>query len=648
MKRILLTTIGLGIVLSTALAVYFVCTTNQRYDDTFTDQEKRNLQNIEAWLSTGANPESVHLAIALSEDGLSRALAQLNGVRAASDTLGGLDLEITGTQVDIQPGYLQLSLSLEVTHHEMPFPVTFTAQGVLLVSGVDIEPGRAGVSHAHYQIAIREVRAKLGKGLSTFQSIGWARKILASHVAKRFAESLRFSLPIDFPIDLGLGFYRSMTHKTEHGEFQIQYRMSEPQLTADSAIHVVPSIPTRDAIWFLGAIATKEDVDDILRGVHRPQPGEPQAEIHALRRSVARLVDNFPALNEDIAIYVNAEFFHTALKAFNNLSEEHRRIDAQLTARREFITKSFKKRGLVGSGGYSIRFLDDKSLSGTVFLSPLTATWTDGTGLSLSGDVKVTAKAGIEIHIDPFIGGGFKTPLMINGSTTVPLKVQLDSRHISLQDGTTAAVIGPAISCVRFPLRLEAGGTIPFGAITDQFVGKEQLDPQIIMSSDVHWSRLAAKGQKGILQFDDDYWAGFRIVPKNVIAHVGGYKFIAQTDSLLAKGKRPKPALNSKQRESIKDIWKSRVEQTCLEARPPTYLFAGLEFGPNNVLVKSLGALASGANLAGEIVALPWNVLETSVTDPKRALGKLKTELDEVVSGTEESIKDILSVIGVR
>ena len=279
-------------------------------------------------------------------------------------------------------------------------------------------------------------------------------------------------------------------------------------------------------------------------------------------------MNEFPTPNADVAIYANASLFDKGIESLNRLSIEQRTINVKLVSKEGYLVEDYKEADVVGRGGYSIQFRDDKSMTGSVQLPTLSATWSEGSGLTLIGNMQVRATARLRLHIDPYIGGGFHTTFGVDGSATLPVRIALDARHISLDDGTTAAVIGPSIRCVQFPIKFESGGDLKLGIVSYEYLGERQPSPEILMSSRILWTRLAKKGKNGILYFQDNHWIGFRIVPESVASGTKGYRFFGRLESRLKSGERPGIAAMELKKDKIKQRWKSEVQTKCPKNRP--------------------------------------------------------------------------------
>ena len=607
------------------------------YSDEMVAAEVRNLRTIERLVSSGSNPESVDLAIGLSEDGLSKALEALQGVTATSEAIDGLVLKIIRSRIEIEPGYIQVFLSINASREGLPIDATLNARGVFLVHSMDFGSSGSDLPQVHYRIGIREIGVELGTGIFSLQTRHWVNDLISSNLTKTFVESLQFSMPLHFPTDFELGFSREESQSLDDGHFTIRYSMPESRLADRQAVRLVPGIPTRDGLWFLASITADEDSgtsrEDFL---DENEPSKSQLE--RLRSRVAEMVAGFPNLDNDVAVYANAKLFDAAVNAFNELTPDQRRINAQLISREGKLIEEIDKVDLVGEGGYYVDFRSDESLTGSAQLSKLRSTWTEESGLTLSGHIDVKAEADFNLHIDPYIGGGFNTSIGINGSTKVPLKLRLDARHIDSDDGSTAVVIGPVIECRSFPIELRNSGLVPFGVITHEFIGDEQPKPQIIISSDVIWTQIVAKGQEGALIFDSSYWAGLHVIPVSVMTGASGYRFFANIDPSVSVGVPPETQSNPAQRKSIEEAWKREVQPSCPEEKDVVFLFAGEDFGPNNEIVKALRAIADSVGKAGEILKISWDRVETVVKSPKEA----PRIAGEVINDTVEEGKRVL------
>ena len=642
-RLVIATVLALVVGLGVSVAAHFFKISSAQYATSLNELELQSLQIQEAWLSSGAAPESVDLAIGVSENGLSKSLKSLQGVKATSYLVEGVILEIAETNVDISPGNIDLTLSIRVQQKGTSVSATFRAQGVLLVESIETDKQKFGASSANYRIAIREVNAELNLGLLSIRTFRLVNQVMAFHAAKEFSESLRFSLPIDIPVHPDFSVSSTKTEKTDHGEFKVHYNFTNPRLFSNTIVSIVPSIASSDALWFLSEARNSPEptgIDSMSGGSNSMH------EIEEMRSRVANLVSEFPTTNADVEIYANSSLFEKAIESLNGLSIEQRTISAELVSKEGYLVEDYKEADVVGRGGYSIQFRDDKSMTGWGQLPTLTVAWSEGSGLTLTGNMQVRAKARLRLHIDPYIGGGFHTNLGVNGSATLPFMVVLDARRISLDDGTTAAVIGPSIKCIQFPVKFESGGDLKIGIISYEHLGERQPNPEILMSSHILWTRLAKKGKSGILHFHDDHWMGFRIVPESVRSGTKGYRFLGRLESSLESGRRLETAEMESQKERIRQRWKSEVQTECPKDRPNEFLFAGHQFGPNNTIVKGLKVAGASLELSGKAVELPWNVMKTIITEPTNTFKVVGKELEDVGKKVEKVIKKIGDFLG--
>ena len=261
MRRILIPLSIAGILLALVLSLvgYFFHISAARYNTSLAAQELKSLQTLESWLATGANPDSVDLAIGLSEDALSRALQSLRGVNGKTTSIEGVVLEVSDARVELHPKNIRLFLSLNAHREGSSANITVNAQGVLLVDRVEVTENGSIASRAHYRIGIREVSTELNLGLVSFRTLGIVNEVVASHAAKEFSESLRFSMPLHIPARVNLDFPKTEEIETGLGKFTIKYEMSEPAILIDAALHIIPSIPTSDAVWFFVMAKTQRD-----------------------------------------------------------------------------------------------------------------------------------------------------------------------------------------------------------------------------------------------------------------------------------------------------------------------------------------------------------------------------------------------------
>lgn len=598
--------------------------------------EIRHLATIEKLLASKPSPNSVPIAIGVSQNALSKAFKNLEGSEASTDAVGGLVLKIVETRLEIEPGHIQLSLSLDASPKGLPVVATLNARGVLLFDQIALPSTTLDTARAHYTIGIREITATVRRGTFSLPTRYWINRLIASNLGKVLAESFKISIPIHLPKPFTIGFSQEKRQVGDHGSFTIKYSMPNSVLTDRDTIRIIPAIPSDKSVWFLALFSP---VDGKRPAEYQLDEDNSTSRLQQLRRRVAKLVADYPQLNEDVALYANVSLFETIVANFNGLTPDKRQVTAELISKEGYLAHDFKSDKVLGRGGYSAAFQSDGSLSGSATISPLRSTWTPGSGVTLDGRVNVRARSRVKLHIDPYIGSGFTTTVGIEGSATVPLRVRLDARHVDVGDGRSAFAIGPVIECHRFPLRLENNGFIKFGIITQEFVGKEQPNPLIVTSSDMIWSQLLKTDKENALRFNADYWAGLRVTPVKAVADDRGYRFFSTITTSIST-RRPsilRPVIDI---ESIATRWKREVQPQCPPGERPTFLFAGLPFGPNNEIVKAGRAIAKAAGQGKRTLKLSWDRIETVVKNPKKAPEIVKDVVEDVLRESGTVIKE--------
>ena len=218
---------------------------------------------------------------------------------------------------------MHVLLDVTASRKEMPIEVTLTTKCDLLLEGVDLGEPDEVVPHANYRMSVREVGVKVGAPLIEVETRQWANQLVASKLPKEFAESLRFSIPLNYPLDSQLGFTRDESQKLEFGSYTVRFSMPKSHLWNRETFRVTPGIPTANGVWFLGSI-TPSMVQGSARESIVDERDASEGELQRLRRRVADMVSGFPRLDSDVAVYANASFFNKVIQAFNSLPQEKR------------------------------------------------------------------------------------------------------------------------------------------------------------------------------------------------------------------------------------------------------------------------------------------------------------------------------------
>ena len=160
----------------------------------------------------------------------------------------------------------------------------------------------------------------------------------------------------------------------------------------------------------------------------------------------------------------------------------------------------------------------------------------------------------------------------------MPLTVGLDARIVQ-DDGAAAVLMGPAIRCERFRLRLESADAGGVGVIKDEFFGERQATPWAVMGPDTQWLALLSRGIYDDFAVDEEYWIGVRMAPRSVVAGVDGYRLEADIEWELSVGKPPGAESKSAARRRIEEAWRQQAQSPCPPERSPVFLIAGRQIG---------------------------------------------------------------------
>ena len=606
------------------------------YVDDF-ELERRSLEAIDGMLSAGLSPRNADLAIGLSEAGLAKLGATLEGISATAGLRGSLTLRIEDVELQVRDGHLHMVLSIKATRNGSPMVALLTARAVMFAEEIVGGTGSDGeAARVSYRVAVREIAADLTGPSPSAATREWVNRVVAANVGRHFVEDLTFSLPIGVPVDFGLSLSDETTRTEQDGSFTVRYSMDAPGLAGPKRIRVAPGIPANGAVWFLASLADEGEgrSEGAVQGETNPVP------IGELRERVLGVLATFPEVGGELAMYLNRVFLDRVVDEFNGLSEEERTIHAEVTSSEGYLKESYDELERQGSGGYSVRFPGNGSVRGAASLSRLSSEWVEGKGLALAGEAEIRAEAEVKLRIDPYSGGGFETDIPLVASATVPLNMDLDVRL--MRSGDRAAVMmGPVVECERFRLTLEEKRANLFGIVTDEFIGRRQADPWLVMGTDTRWEKVVEKRSEVGLVVGEDHWIGIRAVPRSVTAGSNGYRVLADIEPRLSVGKPEGEVVDPAMGERLAELWRQEVYQACPRQREAVFLFAGSEFGPDGDL------LEVAKSVLMKMIDLSADKVKEMARDPKKAreaaediLAKTAKTAGEWLEGFAQSPED--------
>ncbi|MGL1106481.1 hypothetical protein ACSTLM_20115 [Vibrio parahaemolyticus] len=602
-----------------------------------------HLKILDSQLAQGLTPENADIAVGISEPGLSAALASLVGVKAQSTDIDGVELEVVSARAHLEPGMLRLSLGI-AARLEQVGNVEFTASGLLLLKSISHQA-------ATYQPLLSSIEAKVKTGMFSFQTRTWVSGLLASHLVQDFAEDLRFELPLAHQAIQNMGVdkvERTDVVNDKHGHighYVTHTHLARSILLADETLRVLPPVVTGEAVWVLGIIQQTEPVEAKM-----PVESTPSLdELERLQQRIAEYVQTFASPIADLELRLNQTLIDHALRAFNALPQEKRRVLSKLTEREGHFAKDYDEADIVGEGGYYADFQDHNSARAQLDLLPIKTTWNDN-GAQFDTELSVSASADLKVHLDPYVGGGFSTKFRIEGKTQVPLSMRLETRQLRLNDGSTVAVMGPVIECRDFPVTLSGGGDIKFGVTMHELVGEEQAEPYVLLSSArVYPSQLLEAIDDGPLRHDE-YWSEVILLPTLSKASAQGYRVFANVSATLHHGPREETKRENEAPvlpEGFVTSWKQQVQGKCPTPKGMIVHFAGEDFGPNNEIVKAVKVLAASVDRTNKNIEISIDRVNTVIRDPSKTpevLGDVLGDFGDAIEGVVEDIGDLLGL----
>ena len=183
--------------------------------------------------------------------------------------------------------------------------------------------------------------------------------------------------------------------------------------------------------------------------------------------------------NAEAGVWIGSGILDRLLDAVNQLSASQRTVQINLTSGKATIAeKSDKEFGL--KGGYEVAV---QSATASLQLGPVQHLWVDEKGMQLQIQAKAHAETTMDLHIDPYIGGGFPIDgVKLVGDAPPPSEPPVELQGIlglgaEKTDLTSAILFGPVVKCTPIALLVDTGGSLKFGVRLGVLLGASLSNP---------------------------------------------------------------------------------------------------------------------------------------------------------------------------
>jgi hypothetical protein len=549
--------------------------------------ETLQLQSSQGILNQGAIPASYDAAFYVSSD----------AIKELSDAFKSVEARIRGTNTTIKLTDLDLSFAPTGIRAVASLTATEEATGARVNLGVDgyldyartVVADKTKESSAQFLFRPTKVFAAAKWWIFTKRSNEFAEQLLATGAGRIFMKQLTVEMPTVAHLPVKLGFEQPEVDERKLGKATI--RLQKKWLPSDVGPTIATMLPlfTNSGVWLVGRLQETSfkhpDVADLPKG---------RAEILQLREqlltSVSTELDRVQIPKADIYAWLAKEVFLGIPSRLNKLDLPQRTLELQSTAVQGSIYNSLK-RTKTGKWGASVNLASPTSASGHVRVENATSTWTAGSGLALKAVASAHAEMRIDVLLDPLISGGIDFDMNWRGDVpSTPINARLHLFEFLTPHGKSLAV-GTESDCSEIEITALSGGEVEFGATL--YENLEIQNASFAVDSIPRLQELTSivDGAEKIVAFS----------PNSIRRHVQLLKLITSPDGYEISfktdfGSSDEEDLDDSKRNLAKhkaeqlldEHWEKSFPSKCGPNRSPKFLFAGDDFGENNLLVKAL------------------------------------------------------------
>jgi hypothetical protein len=572
-------------------------------------------------------------------NGALRSIAGLGGTLSKQ----GIDVQLI--DANLQTNLAQNSLTLHIEVQRKGVKVELKAIGRLVYRDIELR-GDPAYPSARFQIAIDHI-ALSSKLANLFPlSVSLGEDVISHQLIEQFLRDKYVSLKLQWPRKIPATFQRSIQQIVNDGKTTVKFTASLPGGIFEVPITFALPVVTPQGIWILASISGDNPVSPDGQGL----PSD-VSDLKKKRDEIYSAIKGRVSVDEvngvDAAVWIKSTVFDKALfQNINKLSSDQRTARINLDSASGHVAEKTDK-ALGMEGGY---WVDAVAASAEISLGAVNSHWSEGQGLQMALPVSADADAKLNVHIDPYIGGGFTLEgvnLVGSGDPAV-LSGVLRLKVVSTTDGS-GVLFGPVVDCTATTLRVTTGGSLKLGIEQGLLLGDTAVRPSVLFESAPYYEDLRQFGGSDfVVSHLDAPLIKVQTVPMQAGIPQGavgrnGYWVTTQVELTRVSDEVDAHATKSEREaldDALEDAWDGEFQPTCPTKPETKVLFAGAEFGPNNEIVKFLGQAGHNATMAKIR-------LEQVIKDPSSAGSVLKDVAGNVVNeGIVKPVQKVAHFLG--
>lgn len=543
-------------------------------------------------------------------------------LNSALDALEGARLEyvpkdklLSGTtlvldSIDVRPelGRMEADLAISARKGDLVLKLKATA----LISFRGTERANDDAVQALFRIEPVLVQPSVEFGIFHFGLRDfWARLVPDLAVAFLNPDAFVVRLPLADTMRVTLKVKQEATEPLG-GSAKISYLATLPESTIVRRVSYSTPIVSPGGLWLFGILS---DAGQEALKVSDPPTRDPavlKTAIEALEGSLkSKLAEYSKVPSAALAVRVNKAVFVALGNDIAALPADKRRVDVRSTRSEGRLTETNWHNDLLGDGGAFAELNGGDGLKGSIQFGKPSVGWSNGR-LALTLPATLASEASVHVHFDPLIGGGVGTVIGMNGNgsaditgTALPLLMN--------KDGLRAVLLQPDLQCKLVEAVVESDGRLKIdlgwtkvpsiGAKFQVPIGREAMTPTPLFDGRPQFVEIPAVEPRA----DEVAEKPWRFVPAhralkialNPIAADGddnGIVFAAEVAIAPIQADTADAVERARSAVAVEaSSYAARVAEAASSMRPAkacslnpgfAVLLGGIEFGPNNEIVK--------------------------------------------------------------
>lgn len=382
----------------------------------------------------------------------------------------GEDAELKVNAIDLATapgsGSVQLSLTAHSPKRDVTVKLTGDAFLVMKAFVPSAETGKPGTLTVGLRVLRIDPQITWGGWLDSGASNAFVQRLAAIglHTA---VGNLEVSLPVPDTIALPYALDKTETSETKKGDKvigTITWRATNAGGTAFTRLQYQAPLVTSKGLWLMFDENAAEAGGFSATLPPNLSGSAARAEIEKMRAAIRAAEPAYELRGADLALFLNERTLRKVVEKIGQLPAEARIVRIQSTARTGMLHEEKWHDDVLGDGGFFVELAGDDALSGGVNLGVPQAAFQQGTGLKIALPIDAKVAAAIHAHVDPLIGGGVGPTFGMDGSAIKTFQGTIDLRMLDVTGHRVAAFV-PTMSdgSVRITLQTDGKFKTDFG-----------------------------------------------------------------------------------------------------------------------------------------------------------------------------------------